>query len=115
MWEIEIIKDKTNQEKIKELAEKSFGEMAKAVVDIEKEILAVGGELHADAEALLVENASNPLMLWGINIYPDRPQDSRVEFTSLINIRPAKGNRDMEIQSAEIKEKIKDIINKLIQ
>lgn len=115
MWEIEIIKDKTNQEKIKELAEKSFGEMAKAVIDIEKEIIAVGGELHADAEALLVENGSSPLTLWGINIYPNKPKDSRIEFTSLINIRPAKGNRDMEIQNTEIKEKIKNIFDKLIQ
>jgi len=113
-FQIKIINEKISLPELAAIAQSGFGEMVKVVVDIEKEIMAVGGELHADAEALLVENASNPLMLWGINIYPNKPQDSRIEFTSLINIRPAKGNLDMEIQNAEIKEKIKNIVNKLI-
>ena len=86
------------------------------VVDIEKEIIAIGGELHSDEQELLIEKeGSKNETLWGINIYPTKPRDKWLEFNSLINIKPLFENRSMEIENLEIREKIKGIINKLIQ
>lgn len=113
--EIKIIKEKITKEELKKITQEGFGEMVKAVVDIEKEIIALGGELHADGNALLLENGSKQENLWGINIYPNKPKNEWVEFSALINIRPSIGNRSMEIQDNKIKEKIKEIINKLIK
>ncbi|MDD5659872.1 MAG: DUF5674 family protein, partial [Actinomycetota bacterium] len=61
------------------MANEMFGNLVKAVVDVEKESMAIDGELHADEEVLLLENGSDQNDLWGINIYPDLPFDERVE------------------------------------
>ena len=112
---MEIIKDKINQDKLKEIALGGYKEMVKVAVDTEKGILAAGGEFHADCLEKLVENGSEPNNIWGANIYLDKTKEDRVEFIALINIRPVLNNRSMEIQDEEIKEKIKNIIDKLVE
>ncbi len=52
---IQIIKTPITKVLLFEIAKNQFGDMVKAVVDAEQEIMAVGGELHADEEALLLE------------------------------------------------------------
>jgi len=86
--------------------------MVKIVVDIEREIMAVNGEMHADLEELLIENGSSQRDLWGANIYFEHLYE--LEFTSLINIRPAQDNKSMEVKSPAIRQKMTDIVNKLI-
>ena len=95
------------------MAENQFVEMIKAVVDIEKETMAVGGDLHADEEALLLDNGSKQADLWGINIYFEG--EDIIEFDSMINIRPSQGNRSRNVEDPEIQEKIKEIVNKLVK
>lgn len=112
--EIKIIREKINEDELKKIAEKGFGEMIKVAVDIKREVMALGGELHADGEEVLIKDGSQPEDIWGVNIYLEKPKDEMIEFSALINIRPSKGNRSMEIQNLEIKEKIKEIINKLV-
>lgn len=110
-----------NQEKIeitelKEMSKKMFGSLVKAVVDVEKEIMAVDAELHIDLEQFLIETENcEPKNLWGINIYPEIDGDDKIEFDSMINLKPAWGNRTRGIDSAEIREKIIEIVNKLIK
>ena len=113
--EIKIVKDKIAKKELKKMAEETFLDMVKAVVDIKKEILAVGGELHADAETELLKLGSTQEALWGINLYPDKPKEQMIEFSSLINIRPRQDNRSMEITSEEIRNKIKAIINNIVE
>lgn len=113
--EIKIITESISPEELSKIAEQTFGDMVKAVVDIQKEIIALGGELQADGEALLLGQGSKQENLWGINIFPGRPKESRIEFTAFINIRPSQGYRTMEIQEEGIKEKIKNIVDKLIE
>jgi hypothetical protein len=91
-----------------------FGDMVKYVVDLERRIAAVGGDLHADAEQLLLESGSRQTDLWGANYYPGKGSDSCIEYTALINIRPAQGNRSMLIQDAEIRERVREITFALI-
>ena len=98
-----IIKEKTSLD--------SFGSFVKVVVDIERQIIAVGCELHADcAEELMVQGSLYP-NLWGANVYP---KDQKIDFIALINIRPASNNRSMEIEDQNIRKKVEDIIKKLV-
>jgi len=113
--EIRIIKEKITREQLKEFAREGYGSVLKVVVDIEKEIIALGGEFHSDANLLLIEKeGSNQRDIWGFNISPKRSKENWIEFVSLINIRPSDNNFDMEIKNKKIKEKIKQIVNKLI-
>ena len=111
---IRIVKDKISKDELQKAATESFGDMVKIVVDIEKKIMAVGGELHADAGAVLFENGSSQENLWGANIYPQMSGDDMIQYTSLINIRPKIGNRSMEIQDPGVRDKVKEVILALI-
>lgn len=97
-----------------EIAKGQFGDLVKAAVDIEKGIMAIGGELHADEEAMLLEQGSRQEHLWGINLYPGKAEEEWVEFDSMINIRPSQGNRSRGIESSEIRVKVKEIVKKLV-
>lgn len=98
------------------MSEKMFGKLVKAVVDIELAIMAVDAELHVDLESLLLESESEQNNLWGINFHPDNGSDQEwVEFDSMINIRPAIGNRSRYVENPQIREKIMLIVTKLVQ
>jgi hypothetical protein len=76
--------------------------------------MALGGELQSDEEALLLEDGSNQEDLWGINIYPEKSMEERVEFDSMINVRPSQNNRSRGVENAEIRERIIQVVAKLI-
>lgn len=111
---IKIIKEPISKTELLYIAKNQFGDFVKAVVDVEKEIMAIGGELHADEEALLLQNGSRQENLWGINIYPNNPEENWVEFDSMINVRPAQENRSRGVESLETQRKIRGIVNRLI-
>ena len=97
------------------MSEKMFGNLVKAVVDIESEIIAVDAEMHADLEAFLLENGSKQKFLWGINFYPEFfGEEDFVEFDSMINLRPSQNNRSKGIDDENIREKILKIVEKLV-
>jgi hypothetical protein len=91
-----------------------FEEMVKYVVDVERGLLAIGGEMHADAEQVLLEAGSRQGDLWGANYYPGRGRDGCIEYTSLINIRPAAGNRGMELRDEALRARLREITYILI-
>ncbi len=99
---------------LRELAAKTFGNMIKAVVDVEREIIAVDAELHSDLEALLLEDGSKQKNIWGINLYPDLQGDDFIEFDSMVNMRPSQGNRSRGVESEEIQRKIVSVVKKRI-
>ncbi|MEW6087042.1 MAG: DUF5674 family protein [bacterium] len=111
---MKIIKDKITLQELKTMAVNSFGNLVKAVIDIEKEIMAVDAELHSDEEALLLENGSKQNSIWGINLYPELVGDDFIEFDSMINLRPSQGNRSRGVDDPEAVRKIKVIVNKLV-
>ncbi len=88
--------------------------MVKFVVDVRRRVAAVGGELHADAEQVLLAQGSNQADLWGANYYPGRGPDGCIEYTALINIRPSQANPSMEIQDAETRRIVREIAHALI-
>ena len=99
---------------LERLVARFFGDMVKYVVDVRQRILAIGGELHADAEQLLLERGSQQADLWGANYYPGRGPDACIEFTALINIRPAQGNRSMELSDPALRAALREITFALI-
>ncbi|HXK09243.1 MAG TPA: DUF5674 family protein [Vicinamibacteria bacterium] len=94
---------------LRRLVDEVFEDMVKYVVDVERGIAAVGGEMHADGEQALLEDGSRQADLWGANYYPGRGPAECIEYTSLINIRPAAGNRSMEIQDAAIRDRVREL------
>ena len=112
---IKIVEDKITLGEIREIAKEFYVSMIKGVVDIEKEIVAFGGEYHADANEILIENGSLQSDVWGFNIYFERPKDSWIEYVSLINIRPQANNLEMEIKDKDIRKRMKTIINSKIK
>jgi hypothetical protein len=85
---IVIIDDQIHIDLIREIAQEFYGDMIKGVVDLEQEIVALGGEYHMDANMKLIEHGSQQPHVWGFNIYLDKEGDEMIEYTSLINIRP---------------------------
>ena len=96
------------------MAQAGFGDLVKAVVDVERGVMAVDGELHADEEALLLEHGSAQKDLWGINIYPELSGPDRVEFDSLINIRPSQGNRSRGVDDPVLRDRVLAIVEALL-
>lgn len=113
--EISIIRTSVTKTELNTMATQQFGDMVKAVVDIEQGIMAIGGELHSDEEAVLLEQGSLQKHLWGINIYPERPPSEWIEFDSMINIRPSGGNRSRYVERPEIRDMVTAIVNRLVQ
>jgi hypothetical protein len=98
-----------------EIAKERFGDLVKAVVDIKRRVMVIGADLHSDEEALLLEQGSLQADLWGINLYPENFETDFIEFDSMINLRPSQGNRSRGVNDPEVREKIKEIVNELIQ
>lgn len=88
--------------------------MVKAAVDVDREIMAIGGELHSDEEAMLLEDGSKQEHLWGINIYPEKPEDDRIEFDSMINVRPSQDNRSRYVEDPVIRARVLKIVKRLV-
>ena len=88
--------------------------MVKAVVDVERLVMAIGAELHADDEAALLQDGSRQEDLWGINLYHDESGDGFIEFDSMINIRPAQRNRSRRVDDPELRARISRIVTSLV-
>ncbi len=90
---------------------KTLGTYIKLAVDIRRGILAGGGAMHADCEAALLEDGSQQDDVWGADWNPSAQQ---VIFESLINIRPRQNNPSMEILDQTIRDRVSEIVNKLL-
>ncbi len=112
---MEIITKILELDRLKKMAADTFGNVVKAVVDIDREIVAVDAELHSDLEALLLDNGSKQKNLWGINFYPDIKGEGFIEFDSVINVRPSQSNRSRDVEDKEIRKKIIEIVAKRIR
>ena len=95
---LRIMREPIRRLDIASLAHEQFGDMVKAVVDVAREVMAIGGELHSDEEAALLDDGSKQEHLWGINLYPHEPESEWIEYDSIINIRPSQGNRSRDVE-----------------
>lgn len=110
-----IVRDHITLAELTELAENRYGDLVKAVVDIERGIMAVGEGMHADEEAGLLADGSHQASLWGINLYPaERGSPGWVEFDSMINLRPSLGNRTRSVDPV-VQARIVEIVDRLVE
>jgi hypothetical protein len=107
---MEIIDGEISVSNLREKASRMFEDLVKAVVDVEKKILAIDAELHSDLEAFLLENGSSQENLWGVNFYPDMEGEDFIEFDSIINIRPAANNKSRSVEDKNLRLKISKIV-----
>ena len=110
-----IVRDRITLDDLAMLAEERFGDLVKAVVDIDRQIMSIGADLHADEEKDLLLDGSNQGSLWGINLYPvDYGQEAWIEFDSMINLRPRLGNRTRSVDDPTIRARIASIVDRLV-
>ena len=112
---MQILTEKISREQLKELASNTFVDMIKCVADVNRGLLAVDAELHADLESMLLETGSEQENLWGFNLYPDETGDDFIEFDSLINIRAWQGNRSRDVENESVRKQIKELISKFVE
>ncbi len=116
MISVKLVDHKISNEELKSMSEKIFDGLVKAVVDIEKEIMVVDAEMHADQEDYLLQKGSHQDDLWGINFYPDEAgSENWLEFDSMINLRPSQNNKSRSVESEEIRNRIIAVIEKLVE
>jgi hypothetical protein len=107
--------DKISVVELHEMAEKMYGTLIKADIDISKAVLLVDMEMHADGEAYLLENGSQQADLWGINLHPDKfGTDDFIEFDSMINIRPRQNNPSRDVLDENVRKRIQEIITGIV-
>ncbi len=93
-----------------ELKLEVYGIYIKIAVDVDRSILAGGGELHADCEKISLENGSRQANIWGADWVPLL---QKMQYESMINLRPRQ-NRSMEILDPKIREKVAQITQQLL-
>ena len=109
-----IVRDRISRADLARMAEEQFGDWVKAVVDVSRGIMAVGGDLHADDEAALLADGSRQRDLWGINLYPEESGSDWIEFDSMINLRLSQGNRSRGVDDEQIRARIREVAGSLV-
>ncbi len=107
--DIIVAGSKIDDQQLARLTRAFYEDMVKVVIDIERDVAAVGEELHVDAEELLLAEGSRQSDLWGANDYPGHSPDACIECTSLINIRPAQGNRSMLVEDETPRARVREL------
>jgi hypothetical protein len=107
--------DPISLDELRRMAADRFGDLVKAVIDVERRIMIVDAELHADQEAELLHGGSRQRDLWGINFYPDLPASDWLEFDSMINLRPSFGNHSRGVDDHATCERIVMLVDELVQ
>ena len=103
-----------SRKELTNIAAQKFGNLVKAVVDINKKIMVIDADLHSDEEAELLHTGSKQENLWGINLYPELTGEDFIEFDSMINVRPSANNKSRSVESEHIRKQIVDIVLSLI-
>ena len=106
---IHLLKQPATSAQIEEMMQE-YKSMIKIVVDIRRRVLSGGGEMHADCESILLEDGSEQDDLWGANWYPS---EERIDFESLINIRPRLGNRGILIHDENIRKQVESVTREI--
>jgi hypothetical protein len=112
---LQVVRDRIPRSQLTTLAEQQFGDMVKAVVDVTRRVMAIGGELHSDEEAALLDDGSRQQDLWGINLYPAEADEGWIEYDSMINVRPAQGNRSRDVEDDTLRNRIRVIVDGLVE
>lgn len=112
---MQVIDTPISLKELQSMADRNFGRLVKAVVDVTKEIMVIDAEMHSDQEEFLLEQGSKQADVWGINIHPFATGDDWIEFDSMINVRPSWGNKSRSIEDLTIQKKVIEIVSRLVE
>lgn len=112
---MEIVRTSVPLTYLRSIASKEFGIVVKAVVDVDRELMAINADMHADLERFLIENESNQHSLWGIYLWPEKTGDSFLELGALTNIRPRNNNFSRDVEDETVRARIRSIVGRLVQ
>jgi len=93
-------------------AREVYSDYIKTVIDIEKNILAVGGEFHIDCEEILIERGSKLENLYGGGY---RVSTKEVEYMAMSNFKPALNKLTYEIMDPLIREKLRRLTKEYLE
>ncbi|MCI0439769.1 MAG: DUF5674 family protein [Chloroflexi bacterium] len=105
-----ILRNRPSKEELAGMLD-TLGLYIKLAVDVRRGVAAGGGALHADCEALLLEDGSRQEDVWGADWVPETQE---VRYEALINIRPSQDNRSMTIQDPALRDRIAEIVRRLL-
>ena len=111
---VRLVRDRIPRAELVTLAQLLFGDMVKAVVDVERCVMVVGAELHSDEEAMLLDDGSRQRDVWGINLYPEVDGDGFLEFDSMINVRPSQNNPSRDVMDEATRARIRAVVSRLV-
>jgi hypothetical protein len=107
---IHVVRSRATEQQVAEMLE-DLKTYIKLAVDIRRGVLAGGGVMHADCEAVLLEDGSQQDDIWGADW---DPAAQLVTFEALINIRPRQDNPSMGILAARTREAVEQIVRGLL-
>ena len=84
-----------------------YGDYIKFAVDVERRIIAGGGEAHFDCEQMLLSDGSAQANIWCSGYFPGT---GSFTHDSIVNIRPRDGNASTEIQDESLRQLMREII-----
>jgi len=106
---------KISVKELQKMAKRMFGSLVKADVDVAKRVVIIDMPMHYEGEAYLLEHGSKQNNIWGINLHPaDYAKDDFIEFDSMINIRPSRGNLSKDVLDPKARQQIIDIIGEVV-
>lgn len=108
---LQIIKNRIDKETLEKAAIDLEGYI-KVVIDVEEGILSAGGTRHVDGKQLLLREGSLQKNLWGGGF---DLETGEIDFDSMINIRPNQNNTSREVLDSQIRQKMQEIIEKLLK
>ena len=111
---IVVLATAVSPEELARLVSLYYGDMVKYVADVEREQIALGGHMHAEAQRVLLAAGSDPASLWGAKYLPGRGREHCIDYTSQINIRPSQGNPSAEILDPEIRARVRELTFALV-
>jgi len=112
---VRIVREPIRVAALAAMAPRMFGDLVKAVVDVDRGVMAIDGELHADEEAMLLADGSRQAALWGINLRPGSfGSPELVEFDSMINLRPGAGNRSRGVDDPALRDRVIAVVARLV-
>ena len=111
---MQILQQPISREELRTLAQNTFGDMIKCVADVQKGLLALDADLHADLERMLLDNGSAQENLWGFNLWVEEEGEDFIEYDSLINIRSWQGNPSRGVENSEVRASIESIVDKFV-
>lgn len=103
---IHLIKNKATQQQIDDMLT-TLNSYIKLAVDVDRRILAGGGELHADCEAVLLMDGSKQENIWGANWIPSK---KKVGYEAMLNISTRRKNPSMEIQDPNVRRLVEAVV-----